>query len=270
MLSFNEIPEYLDNLDNASRQIGAELFASLPKIGGEIIYTANSDITLQAEPAFIYLISGCLKWFEQERLVRLYSDGDWLWGNPNGAGNNSRVVSDFGCQVQVFARSEFIKILSTDLCLLEKWQSYQELQNRILLGLAGILSSEDDTPNFLVKSLRPGEVIVTEGSNSHEVYVMIEGQALVEVGGQPLGLITANEIFGEISFLTDQPRSASVVAKTACLVQIIEREQFALLIKTKPELLRRTATTLAQRLVELNRQLINLGEKFRTTDVKNW
>lgn len=262
MLTFDDIPEYLEELDRASRILGAQLFTNLPDRGREIICAANTDITIQAVPSLIYIISGCLKWFDQQRLVRLYSDGDWLFGNPNGVGNGCRVVSDFGCQARVFPQREFLAAVIANSQLLEQWQYYQEKQNRILLGLAGILSTEDTRTNFLIKSVRPGEIIVTEGAKSHEVYVMIEGQALVQIKGHPIGQITANEIFGEISFLTEQPRSATVIAQSACLVQIIEREQFAFLIKSKPELLRRTATTLAQRLIELNRQLMTLGKNL--------
>jgi CRP-like cAMP-binding protein len=102
---------------------------------------------------------------------------------------------------------------------------------------------------------RRDEVIVAEGTPANEVFVMIEGGAAVQIGGRQIGTIGEGEVFGEISFLTGQPRSASVVALGACLVQVIQREQFASMIKSNPQLMVHVATTLANRVVELNGKL---------------
>lgn len=257
MLTFVEIPEYLEILDVDSRKLGGILAVELAAVteGDDTCLPAGTDISIYETAVVINIVSGCFKWFDGKRLVRLYSDGDWLFANAHGAGGCCKIVSDFGCQVRIIQHQNFLHSLSKNPALLDKWQHYQELQMRILLGLIGTLAAEDTTPNFRVKSLRPHEVILSEGANTNEVYVMLEGRAAVKVGERQVGNIEQDEVFGEISFLTEQPRSASVVAITACLVQIIEREQFALLIKSKPELLRRTAVTLAQRIVDLNTQL---------------
>ncbi|CAK0775367.1 hypothetical protein CCP3SC5AM1_90014 [Gammaproteobacteria bacterium] len=259
MLTFVEIPEYLEVLDLESRKVGMALSEALQTEGNEIHLLPGLDVSIRETTSFVHIISGCCKWFDGKRLVRLYSDGDWLLANPHGAGATSRVVSDFRCHLRVIPRDVFLDTIAKTPALLAQWQHYHDLQTRILLGLVGTLAPEDTMPNFRIKSLRPDEVILTEGATNHEVYLMLEGQASVLVNGHQVGSIEQDEVFGEISFLTEQPRSASVVATSACLVQIIERDQFALLIKSRPELLRRTATTLAQRIVELNTQLISLG-----------
>jgi CRP-like cAMP-binding protein len=111
------------------------------------------------------------------------------------------------------------------------------------------------TANTRMTRFRKGDVIVTEGSPPNEVFVMIEGGAAVQIGGRQIGLVAEGEVFGEISFLTGQPRSASVVALGACLVQVIEREQFAVMVKSNPQLMVHVATTLAGRVTELNAKL---------------
>jgi CRP-like cAMP-binding protein len=84
---------------------------------------------------------------------------------------------------------------------------------------------------------------------------MLEGSASVQVRGNTVGAIAEGEVFGEISFLTGQPRSASVIATSPCLVQVIEREQFAVMVRANPQLMVHVATTLANRVVELNGKL---------------
>src|SRR5213078_4303607 len=115
------------------------------------------------------------------------------------------------------------------------WERYHSLEERILLGLAGTLALEDVAPNTRMTRYRRDDVIVTEGSPAEEIFVMVEGGASVRIQGHTVGTIAEGEVFGEISFLTGQPRSASVVALGSCLVQAIERQQFAAMVKANPQ-----------------------------------
>jgi CRP-like cAMP-binding protein len=255
MLAFIDLPAYLPALDEESRRCGAELAQALgPHLAAATI-KAEEDATRAAEPTLVYLESACLRWQDGPRLVRMYNDGDWIAAGPDGAGQGASATSEFASTVRTIARPAFEAHLRQDAATAALWEQYRGLQERILLGLCGTLAREDVAPNTRMTRYQRDDVIVIEGSPANEVFVMLEGAASVMVQGRPVGAIGEGEVFGEISFLTGQPRSASVVAASPCLVQVIEREQFAAMVRANPQLMVHVATTLASRVVDLNGKL---------------
>lgn len=259
MLAFVDLPAYLLPLDEESRRCGVELARILePHLAAGTI-PAGEDATRAAAPSLVHVESGCLRWQEGPRLVRLFNDGNWIAAGPDGAGHGASATSEFVTSVRAIARPAFEARLRDDAAAAALWERYRTLEERILLGLAGALAKEDVAPDTRLHRFRRDEVIVTEGSASHEVFVMLEGAATVLIQGRAVGAVGEGEVFGEIAFLTGQPRSATVIAASSCLVQVIERDQFAAMVKANPALMVHVATTLASRVVELNGKLRGLA-----------
>ena len=84
---------------------------------------------------------------------------------------------------------------------------------------------------------------------------MIEGEAVVTSNGREIGYIGPEEVFGEISFLTESSRSASVRATDSCMVRVISRKDFLQQIRTNPQFIITISRKLAQRVVELNKKI---------------
>jgi CRP-like cAMP-binding protein len=61
-------------------------------------------------------------------------------------------------------------------------------------------------------TFRPGDAIVKQGDVDRNLYVLIEGDAVVEVHGQPLGTVDTGAHFGEMALIDPGPRSATIRA----------------------------------------------------------
>jgi CRP/FNR family cyclic AMP-dependent transcriptional regulator len=68
-----------------------------------------------------------------------------------------------------------------------------------------------------------------------KMYFLIEGEVRLLVKGRTLGAVKAGEIFGEMAAISDSPRSATAVAKTACRVISLDDKGFAAALQKKPE-----------------------------------
>ena len=80
-----------------------------------------------------------------------------------------------------------------------------------------------------------GTPFFLENEMSTKMYLLVEGQANIRRGARSLDVVTRDEIFGEMSAVTHQPRSASAVARTLCRVWSMDARQFRRAIEKTPE-----------------------------------
>ena len=80
-----------------------------------------------------------------------------------------------------------------------------------------------------------GTPFFLENEMSSRMYLLVEGQANIRRGSRSLDVVTRDEIFGEMSAVTHQPRSASAVARTQCRVWSMDARQFRRAIEKTPE-----------------------------------
>lgn len=106
-----------------------------------------------------------------------------------------------------------------------------------------------DDPNF-VKSVpnaklkfKPLDIIFKEGDESQDVYLILEGQVQVSSNvGMNLGKfspglarLSNGDIFGELAMFDGEPRSAEVVALTACEIVKFDGPKMISFLDSYPE-----------------------------------
>ena len=90
--------------------------------------------------------------------------------------------------------------------------------------------------------------VMIEGEPTDGLYVVMLGRFRVERAGQPLALLTAGDIFGEMSLLTRSAATASVVSEaTPGRLLRLPRKIFDELILTHPQVLELVSTLADQR-----------------------
>ena len=105
-----------------------------------------------------------------------------------------------------------------------------------------------------------GDIILEEGALGREIYLVIEGSVQIVKGrGEDemiLGQRVAGELVGEMAFLEDRPRSATVRAVAPTLVLEFSERELREALAEQPELLYRTVAALSARLRESDQRLI--------------
>ncbi|HSB39830.1 MAG TPA: cyclic nucleotide-binding domain-containing protein [Gaiellaceae bacterium] len=94
----------------------------------------------------------------------------------------------------------------------------------------------------------PGERVLRRGLSGGNFYVILEGEAAVEVGGEERHRLGRGEFFGEISALTGEPPAADVVAKTVLRCLVIPAVQLEQLLLERPQFMLRLLRMEARRL----------------------
>ncbi len=110
-----------------------------------------------------------------------------------------------------------------------------------------------------IKTLSPNQILLHEGETSQNMYWVQAGQLIVTKrrGSDDvvLGHIYSGELVGEISFLDNEPRSATVKAITEVELIEIPKETFDSIFHNQPKWLEVLVKTLAERLRKANARI---------------
>jgi len=82
------------------------------------------------------------------------------------------------------------------------------------------------------RTFSPGETVATEGEGGVGFFVIKEGQAKVEVGGQQVRTLGPGDHFGEIALITEGPRTATVTADSELRCYGLTPWEFRPLVQT--------------------------------------
>lgn len=118
----------------------------------------------------------------------------------------------------------------------EVMQALPEQEKHVLASLL--------TPHYV----HPQEILCKEGDSGDYFYLIAEGEADVYKGNLWINRLGAGEIFGEMSLLTEEPRSATVIAATGMELYRLDRRNFSEILTRSPHLALALSRTLARRL----------------------
>ena len=90
---------------------------------------------------------------------------------------------------------------------------------------------------FKLRQVAPGEMLIKEGAQSDALYVVLHGSVDVATRQIDLAHLREGEIFGEMSLLTRQPATATVVSPGSSILLRLPRDQFQELVVTHPQIL---------------------------------
>lgn len=118
---------------------------------------------------------------------------------------------------------------------------FEHLDNRQLASVGGLAT---------VLDIEAGRELIREGATGREFFLVAEGEAEVTRGGEVIATLGPGTFFGETALLLDQPRNATVTAKTDMVVEVIERRDFKGLLEEYPDLYAPLLEATARQLAE--------------------
>ena len=118
-----------------------------------------------------------------------------------------------------------------------------------------------DTPENILADLAPlmkemeyeqGTEIFKEGETGDCMYIIQQGNIKIHKGNTTLAILKEKEVFGELSLLDADTRSASATADTDCILYKIDQEPFYELMDERPEVAKGFIKILCLRLRTMN------------------
>jgi small-conductance mechanosensitive channel/CRP-like cAMP-binding protein len=148
-------------------------------------------------------------------------------------------------QLERPARSKEQEIQSTARIILRQQPLFKSLSDEQLDALL---------PRGKLIHFGRDEKIIQQGAEGESMFILVEGQAnvVVERNGSPMHVASlgSGDCFGEMSLLTGEKRSATILAHTDCDVVEIGKPVLARSLKENPDLLSKLSALLAKRQME--------------------
>lgn len=146
-------------------------------------------------------------------------------------------------------------ILIEKVLLLKKSQIFENCGETDLLEIAAVCEEIEEEKDITVFS---------KGDDGNCMYFIYRGEVLIHDNNNRLAVLGENEIFGELSLLDFEQRSASATTLTDCYLLKIDQESFYDILASNTEILKGIMKTICRRLREqdkINAELIRLNEQ---------
>lgn len=115
------------------------------------------------------------------------------------------------------------------------------------------------------KTVAAGKTLFKENSKANalllqkdKMYYLLEGEVELTVNGNPVGLVRAGELFGEMTLITGLPRTATATTKSDCRLIMLDKDQLQAALHASPEfgllLMGVMITRLRESIMQLNAQ----------------
>ena len=150
----------------------------------------------------------------------------------------------------------------------------RELQRRCqaiakvdLLSVLGTDERKQLAETLYYAPLARGEAMTREGATDDGLYMIVEGEASVRIGGvdgDEVARLRPGQFFGEMSLMTGEKRSATVVAATDVVTYRLDKPAFEELVQSRPEIAEAVADLLAERRMSLEQARDRLDEATRS------
>ncbi len=254
MLTVVDIPEDLTKMYEQSKKLSAKIIDFIDGSGRKQEVPGNQDI-LGFCPGYIFINKGYFKFYKGSKLIRLYSENDSLWLQNKSNFDDCRLTCEFGSEITVFKNKNVLEAIAGNPDLLKTWLALHELDAQIMRLLCSLYIVDKVSPDIEIRNAKNGDVLIKEGDEPDKIFIMVDGKAVVTRNGKSVGTIESGEVFGELSFITNQPRTSTVTANANCLIQAMSYDDFLKIIPNRPNLIMTLSKSLSNRIVKLNKEL---------------
>jgi len=138
-------------------------------------------------------------------------------------------------------------LLVEKVLILKSLSIFKDTPEHILADLAPLMQEEEYDQNSL---------IFKEGEIGDCMYIIHQGEVNIHKGGTTLAILKEKEVFGELSLLDAEVRSASATTNADCRLFRIEQEPFYELLDNRPEVARGFIKILCKRLRAQNEKSV--------------
>lgn len=265
MYLLGEQPAYADALINRLQNIPVRLLEGLMPCGQSLEFSTVDDLAvlLPGDQLFLLdngLLHGCI----DDRALFYLHEGDLIGLRQGMELPRCRFRSNSPLALTPYLRSEVFQHIYADPERSELFLQYIAGQSALLSDAVARLKQPEFRSTNGFQRVASGEVLIRQGDEPDQVFVIIDGHAEAFVDGHKVGDIPKDEIFGAMAVFTGEKRNASVITSEPSTVMLIPKDQFLSLTQSNPKIAHSLIASMARHIDLLNKQIILMNSLKRT------
>lgn len=249
--------ESFEAADNQNKFLLEIALNGLSPCGPDLSLTHFTD--LYANPDFknrAFLIErGAVAYQCDGKTLFHYDEGDLIGLELPASPPKSTFYTDSPVVLRPYDKAQLLESSRTSVEKARQWCDYLLSECARQTALIATLEQPTQKAPLGFQTFAAGATMIEEGTDSDTVYSIVEGHADVYVNRVKVGEVGENEIFGAMSMLTKSPRSATVVARTQCMVMVVPHIHFESLIASHPRIGMNLMENMARQIHELNQKV---------------
>lgn len=259
MISINEQKEFFSTINEELHSKTSDFIQQLLQTNLEFSLKTTKDAQNEGfiPNQLYYIESGTVGVDYEEKDLFLFEQGDIFIPHCIEEYEEAELYFSVKSELQlkVVSLDSLFEVLAKDKQLIALWFSINQLLQLQVQQMIGSLTRSEERANPGFKRFAQGQVIIQEGDLPDYVYSVTSGTAVAVHNGVEVGEIKQDEIFGAIAVLTNQRRSASVLAKTDCTVLMVHRDEFSKMVHSHPDLFLNILKDLSNTITALNKKV---------------
>jgi len=218
--------------------------------------------------------------FKKEEIPNLTIYGAKGCGNCNGTGHKGRmglyelmeVTDEVGKAISAeVAEDQLRKVAIQEGMVTLRDAGLQKVRNGEV-SLEEVLKkttiTKESLPAYLVnpdlEEYHDKDVILREGNTDIDFFKLVQGGVYVVKGGKKIAeIVQPGEYFGEMSAITGEPRSASIISKGRSKIKRFPGDKLSEVIEKYPEVAKHLFGVLAGRLHKTDKMFVNMLKQMK-------
>jgi len=208
---------------------------------GDLLYVVESGVL---ECTKIFNKSDGPKWLKEYKEGESFGELALLYNAPRAA----TITAKTDCVLWALDRETFNHIVK-DAAIKKREQYENFLQGMEILKDVNSYELSQICDALKTSYIEAGQSIIKESEEGDNFYIIAEGEAYAEKipspGKPPVTVFEYSQggYFGELALLKNEPRAASVIAKTKCKLLSLDRRSFKRLLGPIEAILKRTESS---------------------------
>lgn len=254
--------EEFEAIDNRCKELCEQMLANAEPAGDVVTYELIEDLYgFESNQNLVFFVEeGAIGQEQNHSALFFFDHGDLVGLDQTQEMPRGRFFADGPVKLRPYRRDVLFNHLISTPELAQLWIKYLINESSRRTAIISMVGQGVDKASLGFAHFSEGDVIIEEGTASDTVYSIVEGHAEVTVKGVKVGEVLEDEVFGALSLLTNNLRTATVVATKPCMVLVVPRDQFETLLQTHPRICMSLMENMARQIVSLNEKLTDTGD----------
>jgi CRP-like cAMP-binding protein len=256
MLTIYDKTGAFSELDQRSKDLIREIFSTIAPTQRAVKLRPGHQLDLSSTTISI-IREGLCRVSQHDKSLAFLDAGD-LVGWAGQFSQDLKVFAETHVSIDRYEAAALGVLIETGSNLSGLWAQYLDVQRQLTWEVVAQFAKAGPKHSLQLRSVAPGQAIIIQDTPQTNAFLLLRGGADVYVGEIRVGEVLCGEVFGALNQVGDAVRTASVVARSECIVAEFEQDEFRQYLMLYPHFAQKMLNTMSRVIVSQNQKIVTM------------